>query len=127
MIRVVDESERHVREAEAEVLAQIGQYLFEQDLNITVRLPARLASSARAAWERSDTSALEETEAHEARTVRHQAGALALIGLAVQERSATGLGDQVQVALDAWQVGNALDAADQRGLLAGLRPADRDT
>jgi hypothetical protein len=121
----VDETERDTRRDEADLLAQIGRCLFEQDLRITVRLPAALATGAQAAWDRDDAGDFEnETPAD--RTNRHQAGALALIGLAVAQRGASKDGDEVEVALDAWQIGTALDAADQRGLLAGLRPPDRD-
>jgi hypothetical protein len=114
---LVDESDRHAREDETEVLAQIGQCLFRQDLRITVRLPARLAARALAAWGRDDTGAT-QTETQPAQTIRHQAGAPALIGLALGERGVGGVNDEVEVALDAWQIGKALDAAEQRGLLA---------
>ena len=121
----VDESERDTREDEANLLAQIGRCLFEQDLRVTVHLPAALAAGARAAWDRDDSGDVEnETPAE--RTSRHQAGALALIGLAVEERGTPKEGDEVEVVIDAWQIGSALEAADQRGLLAGVRPPDRD-
>lgn len=119
----MDESERETQEGEADVLAQIGRCLFEQDLRVIVRLPVALAAAAQAAWDRDDAGDFEnETPAE--RTSRHQAGALALVGLAVEERGATKEGDEMEVALDAWQIGSALDAADQRGLLKGLRPPD---
>jgi hypothetical protein len=119
----VDESESDTQEREADVLAQIGRCLFEQDLTVTVRLPVALAAAAQAAWDRDDTGDF-ENETPTERTSRHQAGALALVGLAVEERGASKEGDEVEVALDAWQIGSALDAADQRGLLTGLRPPD---
>jgi hypothetical protein len=119
----VDKSENDTHEREADVLAQIGRCLFEQDLTVTVRLPVALAAAAQAAWDRDDASDFEnETPAE--RTSRQQAGALALVGLALEEHGASNQGDEVEVTLDAWQIGSALDAADQRGLLTGLTPPD---
>lgn len=90
-------------------------------------MPGALATGALAAWERDDTDDTEtETATATERTIRNQAGALALIGLAVDERGVPSGGDQVALELDAWQIGSALDAADQWGLLAGLRPPQRD-
>jgi hypothetical protein len=121
----MDESADDVRQREAELLAQIGRSMFGQDLRITVELPAALAAAALAAWLRDDAGGT-ENESDAARTIRHEAGALALIGLAVEEHGAPADSDRVEVDLDAWQVGCALDAADQRGLLAGLKPPERN-
>lgn len=52
--------------------------------------------------------------------------ALALIGLAIEERSNRDEDDHVTVELDAWQIGMALDAAEQRGMLEGVRPPDQE-
>ena len=121
MMLVVSESERSAEEREVEVLARIGQYLFHQDLRVSVRLPAALADDALAAWQREDSTGALEPETQARRASRHQAGDLALIGLALKERASLE-SDQVQVELDAWQIGSALNAADQRGLLAGVKP-----
>jgi hypothetical protein len=121
----MDESDRTHQQVEANLLAQIGRHLFGQDLRVRVQLPAELATGALAAWKRGDASDTEsETQAE--RTIRHRAGALALIGLAVDEHGVPAEGDQVMVELDAWQVGSALDAADEGGLLAGLETPGRD-
>jgi hypothetical protein len=120
----MDESHGSARQGEAELLAQIGRCLFGQDLKVRVQLPAALARGALAAWERDDTGDT-EAETPAALTIRHQAGALALIGLAVEQRGHTE-GDQVEVELDAWQIGSALTAADERGLLAGMEPPGRN-
>lgn len=121
----MDDSDRTDRQVEADLLAQVGQHLFGQDLRVRVQLPAALATRAVAAWKREDAGDT-KTESQAERTIRHQAGALALIGLAVDERGLPAEGDHVAVELDAWQVGIALDAADERGLLSGLEPR-RDT
>ncbi len=111
------------RQDEADLLAQIGRHLFGQELRIRVELPTALATGAVAAWERIDSGDT-NAETLAARTLRQEAGALALIGLAVDERGATGTVDQVEVELDAWQIGMALDAADRRGLLTEVDPLD---
>ncbi len=49
-------------------------------------------------------------------TIRHRAGSLALIGLAISERGRR-VEDHVEVDLSAWLIGHALDAADDAGLL----------
>jgi hypothetical protein len=92
-------------------------------LRVSVRLPASLAARALAAWERDDSvNEISEDENHSERAVRHQAGNLALIGLAIENRSGASDGDQVTVELDAWQIGAALDAADEHQLLKGVTP-----
>jgi hypothetical protein len=123
----MDESQYSARREEADLLAEIGRYLFGQDLRVRVQLPAALAARAVAGWERDDTEAPTQDEAPAERTIRHEAGALALIGLAIEERSTTSGGDDVTVELDAWQIGTALDAAEERGLLDGLTPPDRNS
>lgn len=119
----MDEGDHSARQNEAEVLAQIGRCLFGQDLRVRVILPATLARDASAAWAREDVGDV-EGESESARRMRHRAGSLALIGLAVDERGAPAEGDQIEVELDAWQIGSALDAADEQGLLSDLiRPS----
>ena len=109
---------------DAELLAEIGRHLFEQDLRVAVRLPADLAARALTGWQRDDLGDLIPEESPADRAIRQDAAALALIGLAIEARSTPEDGDNVTVALDAWQIGTALDAAEQRGLLTGLRPPD---
>lgn len=79
-----------------------------------VRLPGKLADAALRAWHRTDEGDTSHDESPSERLVRHQAGALALIGLAIEERGQRLDGDVV-VTLDAWQIGDALNAADDRG------------
>ena len=60
-------------------------------------------------------------ETPEQRAIRHEAATLSLIGLSIEN---TGIedGDQVVFKLDAWLLGNALEAADRAGRLDGLNP-----
>jgi len=119
----VDDPEYAIWRDDAELLAEIGRCLFVQDLKISVRLPASLAARALAAWERDDPeNEISGDENPSERAVRHQAGSLALIGLDVQNRSEASDGDHVTVELDAWQIGAALDAADERQLLKDVSP-----
>lgn len=89
-------------------------------------MPAALASGASATWERDDVGDT-EGESESARRIRHQTGSLALIGLAVDERGVPTDGDRIEVEIDAWQIGSALDAADQQGLLKNLGRPERAT
>jgi len=114
-------SQHPARQLEADLLAEIGRCLHSQDLRVQVRLPATLASQAVAGWEREDDAPVED-ETTQQRALRHQAGALALIGLTVKERGIPDGHYAVIVDLDAWQIGNALDAADERGLLTHPNP-----
>jgi hypothetical protein len=96
---------------EARVLGEIGVLLSRSDLpRVTVRLPSSLARAAAAAWQRDDESE-PDTETYEQRVIRHRAGALALIGLAVEERGRTD-GDEVVVDLHPDVIGSAVNAAD---------------
>jgi hypothetical protein len=82
-----------------------------------------LAARALAAWERDDPeNEISGDENHNERAVRHQAGNLALIGLDIKNRSGASDGGPVTVELDAWQIGAALDAADERQLLKDVSP-----
>jgi len=102
---------RRLYREEARVLGEIGALLARTDLpRVTVRLPAVLARAAVAAWQRDDEGE-PDPESYEQRVVRHRAGALALIGLAVEERGRTE-GDQVVVDLSPDLIGNAVHAAD---------------
>jgi hypothetical protein len=99
------------------LLAEIGACLAQQSREIEVRLPRALADSAVAAWRRDDVGDVDGVEEScEQRVVRHRAAALALIGLAIEERGRAD-GDHVVVNLDAWFIGDALNAADDSGLI----------
>lgn len=100
------------------VLADIGAVLFDQETAVEVRLPRALADAAVAAWQRDhDDDHLDPgAESCEDRIVRHRAGALALIGAALEDRPRAD-GDEVIVRLDAWLIGDSLNAADDRGLI----------
>jgi hypothetical protein len=99
------------REDEA-VLAEIGRELQRQAKVAEVRIPKALADQAKAAWARDETETIPDETAAE-REVRHRAGTLALIGLSIQERARLD-GDSYIVELDSWQIGDALNAADDR-------------
>jgi len=105
--------------ADADTLAAVARELFLQPTRLTVGLPKALADEALRAWERDDDVGPLPDETPEQRTTRHRAGTLALIGAAV-EAGGVADGDGVVVEVDAWHVGNALDAADAMGLLSGL-------
>jgi hypothetical protein len=113
---------------DAELLAEIGRCLFVQDLTVRVRLPASLAAQAFAAWERDDSEPeISADENQSEKAARHQAGTLALIGLAIENRREASDGDHVTVELGAWQVGAALDAAEERGLLQDVIPPNPES
>jgi hypothetical protein len=65
---------------------------------------------------REDDGGNLRVETPEQTRLRRRSGSLALIGLAVIERGIVD-GDDVVVEIDAWQVGAALEAADDAGLL----------
>ena len=121
----MDETRQQARRAEADLLAEIGRHLFGQDLRVSVRLPRSLADGASAAWSREDTDDT-GAETDFGRTIRRQAGDLALIGLAEEERGSTTADGDVAVELHAWQIGAALDAAEERGLLKDAQPPQSD-
>lgn len=80
---------------------------------IEVRLPGHLARQATAAWEREDSSTASPPESEHQRSLRHRAGTLALIGLAITQHGRRE-GDQVVVELDPAFIGMAIAAADQQ-------------
>jgi hypothetical protein len=100
------------RQTEAQTLVELGAVFREADLpGIEVRIPAALADAAVRAWERDDSDPVDgETAA--ARTTRHHAGILALIGLCVSE-AGQGEGDEVVVTLPVEFIGAAFIAADE--------------
>jgi len=109
---------------DADVLAQVGRQLFGQPTRVRVRLTRGLAAAALAAWQRDEDERLLPPETPELRTLRHRAGTLALIGLAV-ETGGVEDGDSVVVEVDSWLVGIALQTAEDVGLLQGLHPPQR--
>lgn len=98
------------------MLGEIGRALFAQPLAVSVRLPGDLARYAVAAWDREDDGEVSGESPDERRT-RGRASTFALIGLAVQRDGVWNDDDTVTVPLDAWQIGTALDTADDRGML----------
>jgi hypothetical protein len=122
----IDADRRYERyQEDAGVLAEIGRVLFSQPRRLTVRRPKPLADRALAAWGESDEGDLGPETPAQVKT-RHRAAALSLIGLSVENRGLVD-GDEVVVELDAWFVGNALDAADEAGMLVGLSPPPQDS
>ncbi|MEP1123593.1 MAG: hypothetical protein ABJH68_06865 [Ilumatobacter sp.] len=113
------EAERgEFRSAEEDTLADLGVELFKQRTQVEVRISRKAAAAARDAWARDDGGAVASEETAEGRRARHRAGSLALIGLSIEERGRID-GDYVVVELDAWEVGAALEAADEFGRLDG--------
>jgi hypothetical protein len=105
---------------DGEVLAQIGRSLFPQRRTVSVRIPRDLAAAAVEGWERDDSGGnLPSPESPEQSATRDRGASLALIGLASQQGGVED-GGEVVVDLDAWFVGNALNAADQDDLLKDL-------
>lgn len=99
------------------VLGHLGAALAWQPTRVEIRIPRPLADAAVQAWERDDNDDFDhDGETCEQRVVRHRAGTLALIGAAVEDRGRVDGTDMV-VLLDAWFVGDALNAADDRNLI----------
>ena len=94
--------------ADAGVLAEIGGRVAAQVEPVTVRIPRRLAAEAVRAWQRDETEPAGAETAEQA-IVRAFAAALALIGVAVEERGTTD-GDDVLVSLSPQQIAAALFA-----------------
>lgn len=105
-------------EGEAETLARVGAALASQPTTLSVRLPAGLAEQALTAWRRDDHGQLADPESLRQTITRRRAGMLALIGLAV-EQTGRADGNEIVCDLDAWEIGAALEAADECGLLSG--------
>ncbi len=85
-----------------------------------MRIPRHLAAAAVDAWDRDDSGGiLPSPEGPEQSATRDRGASLALIGLAIQQGGVED-GDEVVVDLDAWFVGNALNAADEDDLLKDL-------
>jgi hypothetical protein len=109
---------------DADVLARIGQHLFGQPTRVIVRLPRDLADEARARWQRDGDQRPLPPETPEEWAARNRAATLGLIGLSIERESMTDNGDVI-VALDAWHIGDAFNAADEAGLIANEMPRRR--
>ena len=104
------------------MLAEIGRHLLAQPTRVSVRVPRALADRAVAAWEREEADSPVPPETVEQATIRDRAATLSLVGLSIEDRGAID-GDDVVVELDAWYIGNSLQAADDEGLINGPGPA----
>lgn len=99
------------------ILAQIGRAFYAQRSVVRLRIPRQLAEQAVACWERYLSGpGLSPPESPGEWEIVQTVGALALIGQSLQEN---GVDDDEEVVVDlhAWNVGNALNAADRYGLL----------
>jgi len=113
------EDEYRLWENDANLLAEVGRVLFVQPTRIAVRLPRTLAERALAAWQRDDSTGGPSDASLAQGIVRQRAASVALIGLAIKNEGLAG-DDDVVVTLDAREIGDALEAADEAGLLNGL-------
>ena len=106
---------------DSQELHELARELYPQTPKVEVRVPRQLADKAVAAWQREDDASDLPEESPERRAVRHESATFTLIGLSIEN---TGIedGDQVVFKLDAWLLGNALEAADRAGRLDGLSP-----
>jgi len=86
--------------ADARVLSEIGVALQTQSTLTVVRIPARLAEAASSAWSRDESGGPTSPETGEQSALRHAAGDLALIGLAIAERGVLGPDGLVRVEID---------------------------
>ena len=100
--------------ADAGALHELAQQLLPQTPKVQVRLPRELADRAVSAWQRDEDPGNLPQETAEQRSIRDDAGTLALIGQSIEE---TGVedGDDVLFRLDVWILGVALEAADKAG------------
>ncbi len=108
---------------DADALHELAQQLLPQSPKVQVRLPREVADRAVAAWQRYEDPGTLPRETDEQRSIRNDAGTLALIGQSIEE---TGIedGDGVLFKLDAWILGVALEAADKAGRLEVLPQSD---
>jgi hypothetical protein len=101
---------------DGEVLAQIGRAVFGQPTLVSVRVPLALAEEALAAWQRDTDDEPLSSETPEQSHIRHRAAVLGLIGLSI-ESSGVVVAHEIVVEIDAWQIGDALRAANDDDLL----------
>jgi hypothetical protein len=108
------------------VLAEIGNHLQFVNRDIEVHIPITLAKSAISAWNRNDTGGSEsiDNETCKQRTIRHRAGSLALIGLALSLRGCN-RNAGTSILLDSWLIAHALDAADDHNLISPTNPSTK--
>lgn len=99
---------------DADTLAEIGRELLGQVTRVSVRLPRLLAEAAVASWDRDSRDEELPTETPEQWGTRDRAATLSLIGPSITDEGVWE-GDEVVVDLDAWFIGNALQAADDAG------------
>jgi len=102
--------------SDAERLYELAQELLPQTPRVELTVSRTLADRAVAAWHRDEDLADLENETDAQRTIRDEAATLALIGKSIEE-SGVEDGDKVLFKLDAWLLGNALEAADRAGRL----------
>jgi hypothetical protein len=107
--------------ADARKLHEFAQELLAQTPTIEVRISRPLADDAVAAWQREEEPGELPQETDKESTVRGDAATLALIGESIEE-SGIEDGDYVIFKLDAWILGDALEAADRAGRLGLFLP-----
>lgn len=106
---------------DAQLLAEVGRHLFDQDTRVQVRLPRAMAAAAVARWEGDGDDRPLAPATDVQRAVRHQAGTLGLIGLCVQN-SGVEDGNDIVVDMPSWYIGLALEAAGDAGLIGPPGP-----
>jgi hypothetical protein len=102
--------------SDAAQLYDLAQELLPQTPRVELTISRTLADRAVSAWHRDEVLADLDDETDAQRTIRDEAATLALIGQSIEE-SGVEDGDQVLFKLDAWLLGNALEAADRAGRL----------
>lgn len=109
--------------ADAGALHELAQHLLPQMPIVEVRLPRAIADRAVAAWQRDSEPGGLTNETHEQQTTRHDAATFALIGQSIEETGVEA-DEDVVFRLDAWVLGNALEAADRAGRLDVFPPPE---
>lgn len=110
-------------ESDAEQLHQLAQVLLPQTPRVELTVPRTLADRAVAVWQREEHAGDLESETDAQRAVRDEAATLALIGQSIED-SGMENGELVVFKLDAWVLGNALEAADRAGRLDLASPSE---
>ncbi len=103
-----------------EILGHIGREFSKQNTYLTLRLPKLLAERALASWQRECETIhgeIEDGESPQDRNSRERSGTLALIGLCLENGYTVSSDGSFTVAVGAWQIGDALRAADELGFL----------
>jgi hypothetical protein len=102
------------------ILAEIGKEFSDQATRIKVRVSQALAQKALELWRRDGHGTSDnpcEIEAARDRLSRTRSGTLALIGVCIENGVTETVDGFVVVEVNAWQIGDALNAADEFGLL----------